>query len=227
MIATQHEYDSYSLKHSARVAKLARMLGSALKLDVALVEIQREGLKAMLLSRIPLAYFLAFLYNSYSPELLYFFHDVTLFTSDDVLTDGIAARLQFARSILITYIERDSPLEINIDAAVRDQVRSDIRKTCLDGCFDAARLHVLELLETLFAEFVRSEMYQILLQDSDSTSVFAVDSRLKAYAVLQSAISKNARSSSPRIAKSKMQMNVLLVQFCTRVLEIGPDGKTC
>jgi len=50
--------------------KLYSILGNNAPLDVSLMEIKRDGLPALLQSKIPLLYFLAALINEYTPEIL-------------------------------------------------------------------------------------------------------------------------------------------------------------
>ena len=76
----------YKLKNIASTQKLARFFGSAPPADLGLKEIEREGLKAMLRSKVPLCYFLASLISEFSHESLV---SLPLFFSLLILTEKV------------------------------------------------------------------------------------------------------------------------------------------
>jgi hypothetical protein len=69
-ILREDKHDTYRKKKIATAEKLKQFFGQAPPSDICLSEIEREGLKAMLQSKIPLCYFLYHLLQEYSCENL-------------------------------------------------------------------------------------------------------------------------------------------------------------
>lgn len=63
-------HDTYKIKVSRSVKKLDTFFGEQTPLDVCIGEIVKEGLKAMLESKVPLCYFLYYLLDEFSSENL-------------------------------------------------------------------------------------------------------------------------------------------------------------
>lgn len=68
--ATSFDNTSYKIKNDRSSRKLDHFFGERIPRDVSVREIQREGLKVMLQSKIPLCYFLYHLLEEYSSENL-------------------------------------------------------------------------------------------------------------------------------------------------------------
>ncbi|KAI8910382.1 hypothetical protein EDD86DRAFT_177126, partial [Gorgonomyces haynaldii] len=101
----------YKTRHALRTSKLEKLLGE-ISLDISGVEIEKEGLKALLQSKVPLAYFFANLIDNYSTELICFYLDVERYLSCTFTT--LEKKFQCAQQIFTTYLDPRSFLEVNV-----------------------------------------------------------------------------------------------------------------
>ncbi|CAJ0634087.1 739_t:CDS:2 [Entrophospora sp. SA101] len=120
-------------------------------------EIEKEGLKAILNSKIPLFYFLYSLLEEYSSENLFFFLKVEQYESKQY--DNSTQQLVMAQQIFDTYLTRNSQFEVNIDDRVRKLTIAAIKsERDLRYCFRDAKQAVFVLLENSFSRFIRSNL---------------------------------------------------------------------
>ncbi|CAJ0831645.1 8516_t:CDS:2 [Entrophospora sp. SA101] len=120
-------------------------------------EIEKEGLKAILNSKIPLFYFLYSLLEEYSPENLFFFLKVEQYESKQY--DNSTQQLVMAQQIFDIYLTRNSQFEVNIDDRVRKLTIAAIKsERDLRYCFRDAKQAVFILLESSFCRFIRSDL---------------------------------------------------------------------
>ncbi|KAI9138287.1 hypothetical protein BKA69DRAFT_1092650 [Paraphysoderma sedebokerense] len=117
-------HDLYKLKTAYTSKKLNNFFGDAPPLDMSVMTIGKEGLKAMLQSKIPLCYFLYSLLEDYAYENLFFFLEVERYESTPFPT--LAAQLAAAHQIFESYLGRNSQLEVNVDDKVRKRVINEI-----------------------------------------------------------------------------------------------------
>ncbi|KAI9089623.1 RGS domain-containing protein, partial [Phlyctochytrium arcticum] len=157
---------TYKQQTSARMGKLSKFFGTAPPLDISVPEIEKNGLKAALMSKIPLAYFLYALLEDYSCENLFFFLEVEHYVATQFADDVpvvLSARCA-AQHIVDTYLSRNSNFEINIDDRVRRDVVTTLAAARATGAgqatvFDAAQRAVLLLLESSWQKFIRGDVF--------------------------------------------------------------------
>nr|CAG8466801.1 7197_t:CDS:2 [Entrophospora candida] len=126
-------------------------------IDICVREIEKEGLKAILNSKIPLFYFLYSLLEEYSSENLFFFLKVEQYESKQY--DNSTQQLVMAQQIFDTYLTRNSQFEVNIDDRVRKLTIAAIKsERDLRYCFRDAKQAVFVLLENSFSRFIRSNL---------------------------------------------------------------------
>ncbi|KAI8979587.1 hypothetical protein BDF20DRAFT_800590, partial [Mycotypha africana] len=102
------------MKRSSR--KLDSFFGEITPIDVCISEIRKEGVKAMLESKVPLCYFLHFLLSEYSSENLFFYLEVEQYETMQFLT--IAEQKALAQQIFDQYVSDDADFEINLEDKV-------------------------------------------------------------------------------------------------------------
>ena len=206
-------FEAYKKNIVARKSKLEKLLGE--QVDVSVVEIEREGLKALLHSKIPLAYFMYSLLNSYSCELLCFYLDVDRYETCQFRSKE--AQLTCARQIFTTYLDPRSFLEINVNDSTKKEILQRMRGT-MKTCFEPAKQHILGLLETSFVQFRKDPIFQQLKKDTDHEALFSRECRQKAYELLQTRV-PTIEPGSPSEQRNMYLAN-LISEFCRRILKI-------
>lgn len=78
---------------------------------------------------------------------------------------GFAQQLATAQHIHSTYLARNSYFEVNFDDKVRRTVSRALEEKQLDGCFDAAKRAVYELLESSYMRFLTTDTYQSMVDN--------------------------------------------------------------
>ncbi|KAF7647670.1 hypothetical protein LDENG_00168590 [Lucifuga dentata] len=75
-----------------------------------------------------------------------------------------------AKQIYQQYVEADSPNEVNLDAATREEVRQNLENACL-SCFDEAQRKIYTLMEKdSYRRFLNSKLLQDLSQTHDTAA---------------------------------------------------------
>ncbi|CAH1759064.1 9461_t:CDS:2 [Entrophospora sp. SA101] len=159
-ISSNLHYNTHSeYKHRTKLTsqKLLNFFGAKPPIDICVREIEKEGLKAILNSKIPLFYFLYSLLEEYSSENLFFFLKVEQYESKQY--DNSTQQLVMAQQIFDTYLTRNSQFEVNIDDRVRKLTIAAIKsERDLRYCFRDAKQAVFVLLENSFSRFIRSNL---------------------------------------------------------------------
>ncbi|KAI9276715.1 hypothetical protein BDA99DRAFT_430474, partial [Phascolomyces articulosus] len=106
----------YKIKRSRSARKLNNFFGEQTPDDICIAEIRREGLKALLQSKIPVCYFLYHLLQEISSENLFFFTELEQYESFTYLTS--VQQLATAQHIYDTYLSPNSHFEVNIDERI-------------------------------------------------------------------------------------------------------------
>ncbi|PKC14005.1 regulator of G protein signaling superfamily [Rhizophagus irregularis] len=160
-------YDNHNEKKQRTInssIKLNKFFGDKPPLDICVKEIEKEGLKAMLHSKIPLCYFLYSLLEEYSCENLFFFLEVEQYESFVFVNS--TQQYTTAQHIFDTYLTHNSQFEVNVDDKVRKSVISSIKsQRDPKHCFDEAKRAIFVLLEVSFARFIRSPMADLMKQE--------------------------------------------------------------
>ncbi|KNE58964.1 hypothetical protein AMAG_03321 [Allomyces macrogynus ATCC 38327] len=111
--------------------------------DVPLVMCHKYGLQKLLISRIPLAYFLAHHIDTFAPENLFFVIDVIIFHTHP-------------GKIFDTYLAMGAPFELNIPDPVRLRALEAWSTSDPVGCFEAVQRGVMPMLETTWNAFKKT-----------------------------------------------------------------------
>ncbi|CAI2172627.1 14318_t:CDS:2 [Funneliformis geosporum] len=170
-------------------------------IDICVREIEKEGLKAILHSKIPLCYFLYSLLEEYSCENLFFFLEVEQYESFEF--SNSTQQYKTAKHIFDTYLTHKSQFEVNIDDKVRKSVIASI-KSQRDprNCFDDAKRAIFVLLEVSFARFIRSPTAELMKQEiGDTTTHYSESARDAAIFMLFRYLEK--QNASPPFLSSK------------------------
>ncbi|CAG8821512.1 11867_t:CDS:2, partial [Racocetra persica] len=197
--ANYDNHNQYKLRTELSSKKLCRFFGDKPPIDICVKEIEREGLKAMLHSKIPLCYFLYSLLEEYSCENLFFFLEVEQFESFEY--SNLAQQYTIAQHIFDTYLTRNSQFEVNIDDKVRKSVISFIKsQRDLRRCFDGAKRAVFVLLESSFARFIRSNTADLMKKEiGETTTHYSIKARDSAISLLFSFFDRQYSSSQPSL----------------------------
>ncbi|CAG8756954.1 17689_t:CDS:2 [Dentiscutata erythropus] len=194
--ANYDNHNQYKIRTELSSKKLYRFFGDKPPIDICVKEIEREGLKAMLHSKIPLCYFLYSLLEEFSCENLFFFLEVEQFESFEY--SNLAQQYTIAQHIFDTYLTRNSQFEINIDDKVRKSVISFIKsQRDLRHCFDDAKRAVYVLLESSFARFIRSSTADLMKKEiGEKTTHYSIKSRDSAISLLLTFFDRQQHPSS-------------------------------
>ncbi|KAJ3045699.1 hypothetical protein HDV00_007825 [Rhizophlyctis rosea] len=143
--------------------KIESIMGVACPVDVSLKEIDQSGLIAVLQSRIPLIWFLAYLLKNGGEELLFFLHDTSQFSSTPFPT--VSDLRSAAHQICNLYLVPTSPMAIPPTIATHTQIRlvADAVKVGTSlRCFDGVQSDVMRGLEEAFNKFRDGKMWEEL-----------------------------------------------------------------
>ncbi|CAO3650678.1 unnamed protein product [Mucor hiemalis] len=181
---------SYKVRVNRSSKKLDCFFGEPTPLDVCVAEIVKEGLKAMLESKVPLCYFLHHLLEEYSAENLFFFLDAEKFENLCKNTTLSSNEKRYkAQRIFDRFISPTAKLEVNLDDPIRRRITSHINdesQFISDHIFTEAKSAVYVLLETSFNQFLNTSSYNAMLQNcgeltihySDGTTGIAINNLL-------------------------------------------------
>ncbi|KAI9277522.1 hypothetical protein BC943DRAFT_332716 [Umbelopsis sp. AD052] len=151
----------YKVKTSKSSKKLDSFFGEQAPMDICVQEIRKEGLKAMLQSKVPLCFLLYHLLDEYSSENLFFFVEVEQYESFSYSSK--AQQLATAQHIYETYLSRHSHFEVNLDDKVIRTVTSAIQEEKLNGCFVSAKRAVFALLDGSFHRFMNGPTWDAMV----------------------------------------------------------------
>ncbi|CAG8463780.1 9839_t:CDS:2 [Acaulospora morrowiae] len=194
--ANYDHHNLYKKRTKLSSRKLMNFFGDKPPLDICVKEIEKEGLKAMLHSKIPLCYFLYSLLEEYSCENLFFFLEVEQYESSDYAHSS--QQYATAQHIYDTYLTRNSQFEVNVDDKVRKSVVASI-KSQRDPrhCFDEAKRAIFLLLECSFARFIRSDIADIMKQEiGETTTHYSPKARDSAIFLLFKFLNRQNQSNS-------------------------------
>lgn len=181
-------HSSYKVRINRSSKKLECFFGEPTPLDVCVAEIEKEGLKAMLESKVPLCYFLHHLLEEYSAENLFFFLDAEKFENlcKNTTLSSYEKRYK-AQRIFDRFISPTAKLEVNIDDPIRRRITNHINdedsQFISDHIFSEAKSAVYDLLEGSFNQFLNSSSYNAMLHNcgeltihySDATTGIAIN----------------------------------------------------
>jgi len=163
-------HDNYMERTHKSEKKLSDFFGDDdVPFDITLKEIDVNGLKAMLQSKVPLCYFLYSLLEDYCSENLFFFLEALEFENGKYTNRE--EQEENAVYIYNTYLSKKSCLEINIDEKIHNDIQKFIKnmdKTTSDRiskCFKIARNSVYQLMEGSFSKFQKSEISAQMKKD--------------------------------------------------------------
>lgn len=153
------QHAEYKEKTKSTNRKLSKFFGvDAIPLEIPVSEIRREGLKALLQSRVPLSYFLLHLLEEFSCENLFFFKEVEHYESMSFKSSS--QQYVTASHIYDTYLSPHSQFELNLDDGVRQDVIANIRSDrSPHHVFDAAKRAVYQMLESSCKQFMQSDLF--------------------------------------------------------------------
>ncbi|KAJ1562483.1 hypothetical protein HK096_009123 [Nowakowskiella sp. JEL0078] len=149
--------------------KITDLLGETCPVDVSVRQIQKEGLAALLRSKLPLSYFLAMLLIEQNAEILFFILDVIEFEQTVFLDHD--NQFQTAEKLFQTYLSQNSLLEINISykskRAVADSIKLNSRT-----CFSKAKEEMFVLLEQAYDRFRGNIVHNMGIVSTFTTTEF-------------------------------------------------------
>lgn len=170
----------YKTKINRSSRKLNYFFGESTPLDVCTHEIEKEGLKGILQSKVPLCYFLSYLLDEFSSENLFFFLDVENFEKSKY-TNGHDEHKVMIQFIYDTYISIDSYFEINVDDRIRRSITSQLSSEEIDfDLFNEAKASIYTLLEASFNRFLSAPNYKDMIDNCGICNIYYDDKCKKA-----------------------------------------------
>ncbi|CEP08305.1 hypothetical protein [Parasitella parasitica] len=160
----------YKIKINKSQQKLEYFFGEPTPVDVCISEINKEGLKAMLESKVPLCYFLYHLLNEFSSENLFFFLQVEQF--ENCTKKSSKKQKDMARRIYDTYISRNSYLEINLDDRVKRKIEDQMTDANYDDIFNEAQASAYIMLESSLMRFVNTTAYRDMVDTCGEFNIY-------------------------------------------------------
>ncbi|KAI8368949.1 RGS domain-containing protein [Blakeslea trispora] len=159
----------YKIKTNKSNQKAHQFFGEQIKLEITAKEIRREGLRALLLSTVPLGYFLYYLLNEYSSENLFFYLAVENYQNYEFSSHS--ERVHVATKISRAYLTRNSELEVNLEDKIYRTVQESLEllqqqeeeNSYSTGTeFDAAKKHIFSLLNASYYRFRTTNVFNIM-----------------------------------------------------------------
>ncbi|KAM8875205.1 regulator of G-protein signaling 8-like isoform 2-T2 [Spinachia spinachia] len=122
-----------------------------------------ESLEHLLQSKTGQLLFEDFLRTEYSEENLLFW-----LACEDYKTITSQAEMRVAaKNIYEEFVQVDAPRQINIDCVTREEIRENLSQS-VANCLDAAQRVIYRLMENdCYPRFLKSEMYQGLLEQAE------------------------------------------------------------
>ncbi|KAF7722885.1 hypothetical protein EC973_002605 [Apophysomyces ossiformis] len=212
----------YKIKQPRTLQKL-NMFSGPMRHDICICEIRKQGLQAMLASRVPLCYFLHHLLEKYSCENLFFFLELG--------QAGIS--LAKANYIYDTYLSQHGDFELNVEDKLRQEIKAALQAHEVEGCFDKAKQAVYLLLESSFMQFINTiswgKMEKTCGEQTtqyDHSTRHAAVSELVSYIERQHAAvytNQHANAFSPSSAKRHERVKALVHEFCRSLVGVEFD----
>ncbi|XP_034093358.1 regulator of G-protein signaling 8-like [Gymnodraco acuticeps] len=104
-----------------------------------------------------------FLRTEYSEENLFFWLACEVYRKTTSQTEITTA----AKRIYTEFVQVDAPRQINIDCETRESIRENLSQPW-PNCFDRAQRLIYGLMENdCYPRFLKSEMYQALLEQAE------------------------------------------------------------
>ncbi|KAL6595168.1 regulator of G protein signaling superfamily [Neocallimastix californiae] len=234
-------HDFYMERSHKSEKKLIDFFGDEdIPFDITIKEIEVNGLKAMLQSKVPLCYFLYSLLEDFCSENLFFFLEALEFEKGKY--SSREEQEENAVYIYNTYLSKKSCLEINIDEKVYNEIQEFIKNMnknsskSISKCFVNARNSVYQLMEGSFAKFQKSSTYATMKQElgrrlyNENDKLNAV-SKLRDYLMKsESSIKQNLKENpESQIAISNAKhheiISLLVHEFTKSILGINFNEK--
>ncbi|KAL1022626.1 hypothetical protein UPYG_G00030180 [Umbra pygmaea] len=125
----------------------------------------RQSLKRLLESKTGQLAFREFLKTEYSEENILFWlacEEYKTITSNTAMAEA-------AKRIYTEFVQVDAPRQINIDCETRREITNSVSQPTL-SCFDKAQRMIYKLMKKdCYPRFLKSEIYQALLEPSDAS----------------------------------------------------------
>ncbi|KAG2171699.1 hypothetical protein INT43_008079 [Umbelopsis isabellina] len=169
-LANSDGHTLYKVKTTKTNRKLNNFFGEQPPLDICVREIRKEGLKALLQSKVPLCYFLYHLLEEFSSENLFFFIEVEQYESFVYQTQ--TQQLATAQHIYDAYLTRNSHFEVNLDDRVKRSVVTDLEARALDDIFHQAKQAVFGLLDHSFHRFLSSTTWHAMTENCGDLNTY-------------------------------------------------------
>ncbi|KAL2916874.1 G-protein signaling regulator protein [Polyrhizophydium stewartii] len=134
-------------------------ISSADPTDVSVRDIQRQGLSALMLSCLPLCYFIVHLLQEQTIENLFFLIDVENFRQYPF--SSIDACRHSAQELYALYLAPNAYFEVNVSHQIRKAVIQGIREGS-NRCYASAFDHVADLLNDAYQRFRQSNWWKVM-----------------------------------------------------------------
>ncbi|KAI8384676.1 RGS domain-containing protein [Radiomyces spectabilis] len=184
--------------------------------DVCIQHIQKEGLTAMLRSRVPLGYYLYHLLEEYCSENLFFYLDVEVY--EHTQYSSSSEKHQAAKRIYDTYLKRDSHIEVNLDDRTLKGIILALQQgTPPKALFESAKRHVFDLLNVIYHRFVGGGLWNLMILNcGEYVTHYSDHARMEAVHLLLSFFQK------PLIKRFQEDLIQHMVNdYCSSTLGLG------
>ncbi|KAI9325100.1 hypothetical protein DFJ73DRAFT_870506 [Zopfochytrium polystomum] len=201
-------------------------VSAPLMADITVADVEIGGMPRLMVSRIPLAYYLVSLMEDYCSENLFFHLEATFYTASgpSMSPEQLEAH---ASHIFKTYLEPDSLFEVNVDFKLRKQCQEALEsKTDLAKIFELPAKHIFGLLEASYIKFLRGPYAAKLRLEQDGATDIAVTakSRDEVMAVIVSRLREqgsHGKLVDPEAAEKRaVSLQHMVAEFCRTVLDV-------
>eukprot|EP00923_Selenidium_pygospionis_P002995 GHVN01004595.1.p1 GENE.GHVN01004595.1~~GHVN01004595.1.p1 ORF type:complete len:243 (-),score=37.44 GHVN01004595.1:12-740(-) len=192
-----------TLKEKRRKEKKKVLLkfGEKTRYDISLGQIQKYGLDVLLISRVPLCFFLCFLFDKEATENFLFYDEIDNITKKDFQSKE--EKKKTLEDIYNMFIKPGAEFEINIISRKRRKIKEDVESGNIES-FEEAKNHVAGLLKPLYEKFLRDKSYFEMCNVLDETNYYSIDELQYAIVFLKKKIDetlRNATKSGSEIGK--------------------------
>ncbi|KAL7752529.1 G-protein signaling regulator protein [Sorochytrium milnesiophthora] len=157
-------------------------------IDVPFAMCDKYGTTKLLISKVPLAYFLAHHIDTFAPENLYFLLDMFVYGSH-------------LGTVFDTYLSQFAVLELNISQATRLKALQAWAGVQPEQCFDLVKREVFTMLDESWTRYAKSKEWKDMLRQS--THVYSLQDRNYAVAHLVRALDKRYPAPAGKLRHAK------------------------
>lgn len=216
-----------AMSQDDRHRKLKNFFGDSYTKDVSVSDIEKGGLKVLLTSRVPLAYFFSSVVQDLSSENLTFFLDASWYAMEK--WSSVVDQHRCAQIIVDTYLSSSGHFELNVNSKTRSSTLEKFQNSFISSsseafilpkdCFKEAVVEVVKVMEDSYRKFRAGTLYNSMKNDLGNQRSFNENIRCSVTSLLSDLL-QPADSERVKLLKPHIR------RFCQKMLSTDFDDVT-